>query len=313
MVPSMSDLPPLRRWAVLDFETATGYADSACAIGVIYVDDGEVVGHAETLIRPPGNRYDPMNIAIHGITPDRTKHAPSYAEIWRDLAPSLSGRALLAHNAGFDMGVIRQSAMSHRVALEAYEFACTIVLARKAWPGLESYRLDAVSHHLGVRLDHHHDALADAAAASEIALLAGHHVGSFDLREICEQLEVHVGQFSTSHYHSCAYKRREVAVSIARLSPASEVFDEAHPLFNKTVVFTGTLENMTRKVAAQAVIDAGGAVLSNVDRDVDYVVGGIQRKTSGTSSKLHKAAELVAHGFGLTILSEREFLELVAI
>ncbi len=73
------------------------------------------------------------------------------------------------------------------------------------------------------------------------------------------------------------------------------------PLSGKTVVFTGTLEKMTRSEAKAKALDAGAKVAGSVSKNTDYVVQG-----ADAGSKAAKAAEL-----GITILSEEEFLELL--
>ena len=53
----------------IDFETATGHRDSACAIGIAVVEDLKVVDTFYSLIQPPGLLFHPGNVRIHGITP----------------------------------------------------------------------------------------------------------------------------------------------------------------------------------------------------------------------------------------------------
>lgn len=73
-------------------------------------------------------------------------------------------------------------------------------------------------------------------------------------------------------------------------------------LSGKSFVFTGALPNLKREEAKRMVIDAGGRVVTGVTKDLDYVVAGEK-----AGSKLQKARER-----GVTILSEKEFLELLA-
>jgi DNA polymerase-3 subunit epsilon len=73
---------PSSDWIALDFETATSSRASACALGLVYVEDGAVVGVERMLIRPPGNEYNSFNCGIHGIHPQMTVSSPSFGELW---------------------------------------------------------------------------------------------------------------------------------------------------------------------------------------------------------------------------------------
>lgn len=73
------------------------------------------------------------------------------------------------------------------------------------------------------------------------------------------------------------------------------------PLANRTFVFTGSLESMTRGEAADVVRSLGGHVSSSVSGKTDYVVAG-----SEAGSKYDRAREL-----GIEILSEEEFLDML--
>ncbi|MCX7635382.1 MAG: NAD-dependent DNA ligase LigA, partial [Syntrophales bacterium] len=73
-------------------------------------------------------------------------------------------------------------------------------------------------------------------------------------------------------------------------------------LKGKTFVFTGTLSTMTRDQAEKAVRDRGGVATTSVSRYTDYVVAG-----AAPGSKLDKA-----HKWGIPVLTEAEFLKLLA-
>jgi len=74
----------------------------------------------------------------------------------------------------------------------------------------------------------------------------------------------------------------------------------ASPITDKTVVFTGTLEKMTRGEAKALAERLGAKVAGSVSSRTDYVVAG-----SDAGSKLKKAREL-----GVTVLTEDEWLKL---
>ena len=73
------------------------------------------------------------------------------------------------------------------------------------------------------------------------------------------------------------------------------------PLSGKTVVFTGTLEKMTRSEAKALAQKLGAKVAGSVSSKTDYVIVG-----ADAGSKATKAAEL-----GIKILSENDFAQLV--
>jgi len=73
------------------------------------------------------------------------------------------------------------------------------------------------------------------------------------------------------------------------------------PFDDKIFVFTGSLENLTRRDAKDLVEDLGGKTSGSVSKNTDFVVAG-----PGAGSKLKKAEEL-----GVDILTEEDFLKMV--
>lgn len=156
-------------FVALDFETADGTRESACAVALVRVEAGAVVERIARLIRPPSLNFSPYCVRIHGITPAMVRHAPFFDELWPALAPLLAGaRFLAAHNAAFDRGVLQACCRRARIPIPALPFVCTVRLARRAWK-LPSASLPAVCRHLGIPLVHH-DPASDALACARIVL-----------------------------------------------------------------------------------------------------------------------------------------------
>jgi DNA polymerase-3 subunit epsilon len=173
------------RWAAVDFETATFSRSSACALGVVIVEDGRELHRQSWLIRPPGNRYQAGNIAIHGIHPADTERAPEFDRVWAEAMSMIGDRTLVAHNAGFDIGVIRGCCQECDVAPPSLPYLCTVKLSRRTWPELSAHKLPIVAGHVGAELDHH-DALSDAAACSSILHACIDAVGATSLPQLIE-------------------------------------------------------------------------------------------------------------------------------
>lgn len=180
---------PNDRWAAIDFETATREATSACALGIAIVEGGDVVETASWLIRPPFNEYEFRNTMVHGLSAEDTEFAPEFDEVWWEVRQVLEGARLLAHNAAFDMRVLRALFETREIATPPLEYACTVTMARRAMPHLPRHTLDVVCDHCGIRLVHH-DAASDAEGCARIALACADAVGASDVRGALEVLGI---------------------------------------------------------------------------------------------------------------------------
>lgn len=180
-------------WVAIDFETATREATSACALGLAIVRDGCIVRTESWLIQPPFNEYEYRNTLIHGMSAEDTELAPDFAEVWWEVAPLLAEGPLLAHNAPFDIRVLRALIASHELVAPSYEYVCTVVLARKAFPELRRHTLDTMCDHCGITLMHH-DAASDAAACATLAQSCADAAGAQTIAQAVELLGVRVSR-----------------------------------------------------------------------------------------------------------------------
>jgi DNA polymerase-3 subunit epsilon len=157
-------------FVALDFETADQGRDSACSIALVRVEGSAIVRREHHLIRPPRRTF--QFTSIHGISWSQVADAPSFAELWPQLAACLDGAQFIAaHNASFDAGVLRACCEQAGLRPPAQPFVCTVQMARQAW-NLRPTKLPDVCRHLGLPL-RHHDALSDAEACANIVLAAG--------------------------------------------------------------------------------------------------------------------------------------------
>lgn len=175
----------------LDFETANERRDSACAVGLAWIEDGRVVRRASHLIRPPEMRFAPGNIRVHGILPANVVDQPGFAEVMAPYLDDLAGGIILAHNATFDIGVLRAGLGRAGLPVPDFAYFCTVQVARRVFPAPEGCGLGKVARRLGITFEHH-DAGEDAYACARIALAAMGETGTADIGGLANAIGVPV-------------------------------------------------------------------------------------------------------------------------
>ena len=170
-------------FVAIDFETANSSPASPCAVGLVRVREGQIVDGFEALFKPPSlhNWFSPGNVAVHGITPSMIESAPEYSAVLARMLEFIGKEVLIAHNAPFDMGVLRASAEAVAIPLPTFRYSCSLQIARKTY-NLDGYRLNQVAYAIGHEEFNHHNALADSEACSRIVIHAAdrHGVNSLD-------------------------------------------------------------------------------------------------------------------------------------
>lgn len=182
-------------FTAIDFETANSSNASACAVGLVRVRGGEVVDKTGWLIRPPAGHdmFFELNTRIHGIRAEDVIGAPTWTEQLADLAAFAGDDILVAHNAGFDMAVIKRACDATGDDCPSYRYACSLQVARKVYQ-LESYRLPFVAAEAGFADFPHHNATADALACAHVMIDAARRVGADDIEGLAGMVGVRVSQ-----------------------------------------------------------------------------------------------------------------------
>ena len=174
-------------FTAIDFETANASPASACSVGLVKVRGGRVVDTASWFIRPPVgyDDFSEWNVRIHGIMAADVADALLWREQLHDLQSFAENDVLVAHNAGFDMGVIAAACSASFVPTPSYDYLCSVQVARRTY-ALESYRLPVAAMAAGFEDFPHHDALADARACAAIIVHAADRHGAGDILELAE-------------------------------------------------------------------------------------------------------------------------------
>jgi DNA polymerase-3 subunit epsilon len=159
----MSHLP--RRLAVVDLETTGTDAtrDRVTEIGIVCVEDGEVCEEWSSLVNP--ETPIPAEIqALTGITDAMVRGAPTFAELYDEVAKRIGDCVFVAHNARFDYGFIKNE-MRRLGAKYTADVLCTVRLSRRLQPEHAQHGLDAIVERHGLSAEGRHRAMGDARLA----------------------------------------------------------------------------------------------------------------------------------------------------
>ncbi|MCP9996081.1 hypothetical protein LUX34_11180 [Streptomyces werraensis] len=302
-------------WVAIDFETANAHRGSPCAVGLTAVDQGRITDRMYTLIRPPAayRHFDPYNTRIHGIGSSDVESAPSWAEALQQILTFAAGRTLVAHNAAFDLGVLRDACTAQGSPWPTLRYACSLVVARKTWR-LISYALPEVARHVDAPLNEHHQADADADAAANVMLAAMRHHEAATLDQLLESLNIIHGAVGPNEWSGSHSKGKHTGKSSAPLPGANPDADPNGALYGKTVCITGTLSRMKRAEAQAALANVGGTPVPKVSGKTDILVVATpdpRRFAIGSdkSDKQKTAERLLEAGRDIEIIGEADFFE----
>jgi DNA polymerase-3 subunit epsilon len=303
-------------FVAFDIETATLKRSSICQIGITEVIDGVPQQPKSWLVQPEGNDYDPMNIWIHGITPDDTKNSPSFPEVWKEVYPYLQGKTVVAHNTSFDMYALRDAFDLYNMDYPTFDYFCTLRIARYIIKGCYSYSLNVVLDHLNIEFEGHHRADCDSLGCAKVLLKCLELDGS-SLNELEEKYNFHRGKFDKDlfipHLAKDKYNpNSSYKAFIEKIQVDESNVDTSNYFYGKTVCFTGVCQYGVRKDLLLKVAQVGGIPTNSVTSKTDVLVVGQQDYRvvgeDGMSSKQEKAYKMLQDGKDIEILSETEFL-----
>lgn len=199
---------------------------------------------------------------------------------------------LVAHNVSFDAAFLAKALSRSRIHAEPL-FVDTLALSRRDSPELGRYKLSTVAEHYGIAQTNAHRAEDDALVCGQIFAVI---------------LQGNGDNGAIEGISSGAPKVSAVIAQPGKENPSS-------PLYKKRCVFTGDLQRMSRREAAQALVDIGGIYAVTVTATTDYLILGEQGYSpeDGFTQKRLDAERLIAEGSNLQILTEDQFLDLLAV
>lgn len=285
----------------VDVETASRHQGSICQIGLACFDDGALAWQWSALVDPEGE-FDPFNIDIHGITPERVAGAAKWPAVVECIAGSLREQTIVSHTR-FDQIALAAASERYGLELPNCRWIDSHAIARHVWPEMGRHRLRDLCETLGIELNHH-DALSDATACGRI-ILAGMRASGLTLQQL-------IGRQTPPRPWS-RYRRRRSEERHQRDYIAAGA--AGGPLHGQVVVFTGSFEGGKRPISELAAA-AGCDVDENFakSRTTILVVGRRDPADWGgaeKSGKHQRAEAALAEGYKIEIMSEDQFRNLL--
>lgn len=197
------------RFVAIDFETANGFIGSICAVGLALIRGGTVEESRFWLVKPHKScrRFDPFNVAIHGIRERDVADAMEFDALYRqEILPRIQGCVVAAHNAAFDMSALRHVLDLYRIEYPPIRYVCTCKASIRTWEDLENHRLDTVSRFLNFDFKHH-DALEDALACANILTEVFRRHRTDDLDALLPVIGMRAGRLLAGDYEPCSISR----------------------------------------------------------------------------------------------------------
>lgn len=158
----------MERFIVFDVETPNRFNNRISAIGITVIEDGEISDSFYSLVNPE-THFDYFNTRLTGISEESVMYSPTFPELWCQIEPIMASGILVAHNAVFDMGVLKKCLCDYNIDWkENAPYLCTVQMGRRLLPKM-SHKLNVLCDYYGICLDHH-KADSDSSACAEILL-----------------------------------------------------------------------------------------------------------------------------------------------
>lgn len=183
---SMKDTRTSNRYAVVDLEaTGTGADAKIIQIGIVLVENGEIIDSYATDINP----YELLDDHIKnltGITDQQLSKAPDFGQVASTIYDIIGDAIFVAHNVKFDANLLAEA-----LFFEGYELLTprvdTVELSQLFFPTFDKYSLGNLAEHLELGLDQAHTAISDAMATARLLIKIQEKIKSLP-RSIVEKI-----------------------------------------------------------------------------------------------------------------------------
>lgn len=287
----------------MDLET-TGFSPEYCEIievACIRYRGGVEADSFSSLVRPRNlESVDDYLTTLTGITHAMLENAPTIETVLPQMLSFIGNDTIVGHNASFDINFVYDNAA--RLGLSAFsnDFIDTMRMARRLFPDFANHTLQTLVKEFKIAEKTAHRSESDARQAAQCYQYMVKYVKENGLAD----------KLAPIHSHGWN------TVKAADIVGNPDLVREDSPLYGKTVIFTGTLEKMTRKEAMQIVADLGGINGDSVTKKTNFLVLGnndmCKSIKGGKSNKQKTAEKYILAGNDLSIISENVFYDMIS-
>ncbi len=234
------DLP----FSVVDIETTGSVAgrDGITEIALVGVNQGHIARRWSTFINP-AQPIPTFITQLTGITNEMVACAPPIGEMLPAIMEFVGDSVVVGHNVRFDAHFIDRELCRHGHAPLSNIKLDTLALARRTIAEVPNYKLGTLTRELGIDVERHHRALADATATAELLIHC--------IKKLEDNAVFTLGMLLDHLRVRSAPKRRPL---VRRMSDASQL-----PVW--TAVLRSELDAVPSKPGVYTLRDAGDQIV----------------------------------------------------
>lgn len=292
------------RITVFDIEVLNADPSSICSIGIVVLEDGEIVDEFYSLIRPRTMIFDKYRYRVHQIRPDMLYNENTFKQTWPKISHYFENQIVVSHDIQTDMSCLRAALKRNHIAYPTLKMSCTYVLAHMFYPDLGKYNITDLCESFQIPFENAHHALYDAYACAGVLnyILKDQHFKT--LQELHETCHLAFGEMKVNYY------RNIISPDLAM--PITENY--THPLANHSFAFTGKFQTPKSEMTLLAK-KIHAYVSHDVNTHTNFLVigriGYTNVRYGGANKKVNKAKQLIEYGQDLRIISETDYLNLI--
>jgi len=224
---------------------------------------------------------------------------PTIEFILPKLMATIGNSVIVGHNVNFDINFLYDNLEKTGHDVLTNDFIDTQRLAKRTLPGLTNYKLETITQKFELKEKPTHRAEQDCISAMQ-----------------CYEKMKKIVKENNINLDSIPHKKpkQKPHRKINEIDAEDKGFNTEHPLYDKVVVFTGTME-ILREKAMQLAVNKGAICKKNVTKNTNYLVIGDLSYTpnlkDAKSSKQIRAEQYIIDGLDMSIISESVFMDMV--